>query len=295
MASKSQESILTLRSDEPWRIFMLDTVKYIGHLLVYSLLAMTIFMVPLRLMPYISTNRLIGYGVSQLLAVGLALSLAWIFQCWISRRSFSELGLTLNAVSTRFFLRGAAIGFVMITLTFLLMLATGAVRVAYAHPSAGALLITVEMFVIQWLQVFSEEIVFRTHPLWKLMERLPVWGACVMWGLFFGLVHLLGKENTPIAIFGIVLAGVFMNFSYFLANRNIWYTVGIHYVWNALEMHVYFSKRLFQISYSGPSWLTGGGDAEACVLSVLVIACALSATIAAYQRRDGAAAPSVSV
>ncbi len=269
---------------------MIDTVKYIGHLMVYSLLAMTIFIVPLRLMPYISTNRLISYGVSQLLAVGLALSLVWVFQRWISRRSFSELGLTLNAVSTRLFLRGAAIGFVMMTLTFLLMLTTGAVHVAYAHPSIGALLITAEMFAIQWLQVFSEEIVFRTHPLWKLTERLSVWGTCAVWGLFFGLVHLLGKGNTPLAIFGIALAGAFMNFSYFLEGGNVWYTVGIHYAWNTLEMHVYFSKRLFQISGSGPSWLTGGGDAEAGILSVLVIACALYTTIAAYQRRNGAAA-----
>lgn len=54
-------------------------------------------------------------------------------------------------------------------------------------------------------------------------------------------------------------------------------------------MHVYFSKRLFQISYSGPWWLTGGGDAEAGVLSVLVVACALVVTIVAYQRRNSTA------
>lgn len=260
--------------------------NYLAIIVCFTAAATLSLWIPLTVMPFLTSDKLSGYGLSQILALGLSFGTVYVFNCFLEKRTLSEIGLEVSWTKLKMVLPGALIGILMISVTFVLMISCGAIRATFVNPTIKDIQIIPLLFAIQFLQVMSEEVIFRTYILVKLSERLSVLTACVLWGVLFGSLHLLGLDNSPIAITGIIFAGTFMNLAYFVSNRNPWFTLGIHYAWNTLQMHILFSKRFFNISYS-PIWWLGGtsNGAEGSIASVFVIAIAAIAMIFAYLKK----------
>ncbi|MDR9852466.1 type II CAAX endopeptidase family protein [Paenibacillus sp. VCA1] len=126
-----------------------------------------------------------------------------------------------------------------------------------------------------------EELIFR-GLMFQAMDQLggkPL--ALAVTSLFFGVAHLGNPGATLWSAFAIVLeAGVLLGAA-FLWRRNLWFTMGLHFAWNAMESLLgipvsgHVAAGLFTVKVNGDALLTGGdfgleGSIVPVVVSLLI-------------------------
>lgn len=109
-----------------------------------------------------------------------------------------------------------------------------------------------------------EELIFRG----LMFQAIDRWGgkplALAVTSLFFGVAHLGNTGATLWSAFAIALeAGVLLGAA-FLWRRNLWFAMGLHFAWNAIEellgipVSGHSSAGLFTVEVNGAALLTGG-------------------------------------
>jgi uncharacterized protein len=141
-----------------------------------------------------------------------------------------------------------------------------------------------------------EELVFRG---WAF-QKLARWSAplAVAGGaLLFGILHAANPAAGWLGLVNIIVAGVMLSLA-FLAFRNLWAPISLHYSWNVLSGPVLGyevsgwrpSATLYSQSDPGPAFLTGGDfGIEGSIWMILVqvpIVIALALKVAAHSRRE---------
>ena len=76
-----------------------------------------------------------------------------------------------------------------------------------------------------------EEFTFRSFPLVVFAERYLIPVSIILNGLLFGLIHFANPGFSVLAMINISLCGILFSIVT-LKNRNIWWSVGIHFGWN---------------------------------------------------------------
>jgi uncharacterized protein len=109
-----------------------------------------------------------------------------------------------------------------------------------------------------------EELIFR-GLMFQAIDRLggkPL--ALAVTSLFFGVAHLGNTGATLWSAFAIALeAGVLLGAA-FLWRRNLWFAMGLHFAWNAIEgllgipVSGHSTAGLFTVEVNGAALLTGG-------------------------------------
>ncbi|WP_339787529.1 CPBP family intramembrane glutamic endopeptidase [Paenibacillus sp. FSL R7-0313] len=119
------------------------------------------------------------------------------------------------------------------------------------------------------------------------------WIALAVTSLTFGAFHLGNPGATLWSALAITLkAGVLLGAA-FLWRRNLWFAMGLHFAWNALEdaLGIPVSELpaagLFTVKANGAAWLTGGdfGLDGSIVTVILEIVIANPMLIGAAQKR----------
>lgn len=134
-------------------------------------------------------------------------------------------------------------------------------------------------FVLCFFIAVFEEVLFRGVLFRILEEWIGSWGAILVSGLIFGLVHWTNPNATALAGIAIAIeAGVLLAAAYMLTRR-LWLAVGLHWAWNWFQGSVYDApvsgQRLpgFKVArIDGPALLTGGDFGPEAGLVALVIA-----------------------
>ena len=113
---------------------------------------------------------------------------------------------------------------------------------------------------------FTEELLFRGFFL-RIFDAWWGWvPSLLITSAIFGLVHLGNPDATLSgAIFIVIEAGLLLGGAYLLTRR-LWLAIAIHAGWNFMQAFVFVSPvsgtgeavGLFQVEWSGSSWLTGG-------------------------------------
>ena len=126
-----------------------------------------------------------------------------------------------------------------------------------------------------------EELIFR-GLMFQAIDKLggrPL--ALAVTSLFFGVAHLGNTGATLWSAFAISLeAGVLLGAA-FLWRRNLWFIMGLHFAWNAIEgllgipVSGHTSAGLFTVKVNGAELLTGGdfgleGSIVPVMLSLLI-------------------------
>ena len=199
-----------------------------------------------------------------LLAFSLLATVAIMMR--IERKSFTDYGLPANAAFGMRFWQGAVFGFASLSL----LLALIAARHGY---SLGTRALGLEeaaryaaVYIVVFLLVaFFEEFCFRGYFQAALASGIGFWPAAVVLAALFGAGHL---QNRGEAIFGAIMAGCFGLLAAFSLRRteNLWFAIGMHAVWDWGETYFYSvpdsgivaQGHLFNSSFHGPAWLTGG-------------------------------------
>ena len=200
----------------------------------------------------------------------------------IEKRSFADYGLPSNGAFGKRFWQGVLLGFAMLSLLL-------AVIWAFHGFSLGGLAArgaTAARYGLLWAIAFllvgvAEDFVFRGYLQAALGDGIGFWPAAVVLAVLFGAIHW---SNSGEALFGCVMAGSFGLLEALALNRtgNLWLLIGMHASWDWGQTYFYgtpdsgvpASEHLFNSSFHGAKWLTGGTvgpEGSWLVFAVLIV------------------------
>lgn len=130
----------------------------------------------------------------------------------------------------------------------------------------------------------SEEFLFRGYPLVTLARGMGFWPAALLLSALFGGVHYFLKPmETWIDGVSVGLYGLFWCLT-FRRTGSLWFAMGFHAMSDYADMVIFAEPNsgnkglpvpghLLDVSFRGPSWLTGGPcGTEASALVLLILA-----------------------
>jgi hypothetical protein len=204
----------------------------------------------------------------------------------LERRSVAAYGAPLRAAFGRRFWEGALWGIGASSATIVVIAAAGGYSVSGLALHGGALAASAFAWGLAFLLIgVSEEVVFRSFPLFTLARGLGFWPGALLLSAFFGALHYFTKPmETWMDALSVGLIGLFLCLSV-RRTGDIWFAVGFHFTFNFVSMGVCGSPNtgneghpipghLLAGSFHGPAWLTGGpmgAEASAFVFPVLAL------------------------
>jgi len=210
----------------------------------------------------------------------LLLIASWIM-ARIEGRRVAEYGLPLQRAFRGGVWLGAAIGFAAITALL------GAMHVIgmFSFGTIGLHGVQIWKYAVLSGVVFLfgglfEELFFRGYIQFTLTTGIGFWPAAMLTSTLFGYVHYSNSGETLVGTFSAGAAG-FLFCLLLRRTGDLWMPIGFHAAWNWGETYFYgvpnsggvASGHLFNASFSGPQWLTGGTvGPEGSWLCVLLIA-----------------------
>ena len=184
----------------------------------------------------------------------------------IDKRTFADYGLPWNQAFGKRFWQGIPLGFAMLSVLLAAIWALHGFSLAGLALGGGAVVKYGLLWAIAFLLVgVFEDFSFRGYLQSALGEGIGFWPAALILALIFGALHL---QNSGEAIFGAAMAASFGLVSAFSLWRtgNLWLSFAMHASWDWGETYFYgvpdsglsATGHLFNASFHGAKWLTGG-------------------------------------
>jgi uncharacterized protein len=211
----------------------------------------------------------------------LALLLAALIMTAIEKRSLADYGLPAREAFGKRFWQGMPYGFVMMSAALGLIAVLHGVSIDGLALGRTAAVRYGLLYLLGFILVgFFEEFSFRGYFQATLASGIGFWWAAIALSILFGVVHL---GNPGEARFGALMAGCFGLLAAFSLRRtgSIWFAIGMHAAWDWGETYFYgvpdsgiaAQGHLWNASFHGPVWLTGGTvGPEASLATFLVLA-----------------------
>ncbi|KOT40703.1 CAAX protease [Streptomyces caelestis] len=206
---------------------------------------------------------------------GLTAVLAVLVYRWVvgrtERRPVTELDPDGAAPALG---RGTLIGVVMFGMVVTNLFTAGDYEVHGLGSPSGA----VGLFGFMAAAAVTEELLFRGVLFRIVEEYLGTWIALALTALLFGLAHLPNPDATAWGAFAIAIEAGGMLAAAYVATRNLWVPIGVHFGWNFAAGGVFSTvvsgndteQGLLDSTTSGNEWITGGDfGPEGSVYSVL--------------------------
>ncbi|PKL53844.1 MAG: hypothetical protein CVV36_04900 [Candidatus Methanoperedenaceae archaeon HGW-Methanoperedenaceae-1] len=181
----------------------------------------------------------------------------------------------------RRFMKGVYLGFILMTMIFLLELASGLIHINEMTPEIKVTLIS--GIILQAIVALGEELPFRGYVLPDLEKRYGTWNAVFLSSALFSVLHVpsvltldVSNANIIIMLVAITVAEVLLALCYLYDGLRM--AIGFHFAWNFFQYHVYSLREGFggMLVISADSPIITGGELgpEAGILgmSVLMIA-----------------------
>ncbi len=178
---------------------------------------------------------------------------------WLEKRAITEF--SLHRIG-RSLLLGLTIGFVLQSLTILVIYLKGGYEVTAVNPISH-ILIPLGLSVSY---AIGEEILFR-GVLFRIMEeKLGTYIALLVSALIFGLLHVLNPNSSLMDGFSVAIQAGFLLGIAYVYSRNLWLPIMVHFSWDFTESAIYgatlsgtTSQTLISSHIEGAKWFTGGG------------------------------------
>ncbi len=202
-----------------------------------------------------------------------ALILLPVIYKWHDRESF--------VWGHRFF-KGAILGFILITMIFLIELASGFLHIEDLIPDIQNTLIA--GIILQGIVAFGEELPFRGYILPDMEKRFGLWKAVILSSFFFSLLHIpsilvLKTDSSSIIIMLLTLTFAEMLLAFCYLYDGLRMSIGFHFAWNFFQYHVYSMREGFGgiLKTTSEYQLVTGGNLgpEAGLLGLFVVILAL--------------------
>ena len=150
---------------------------------------------------------------------------------WVDKRPVTILGTGCYRGALRELIIGMAMGFILITITTLLLWLTGFASFSFNGLSIDMFLYLLSCLVVLVISASYEEVLFRGYIFQSLLEGSSFWITLGIFALLFGAAHIGNTEVTVFTIAVTILAGVFLGTIYY-KTRALWMCIGAHFMWN---------------------------------------------------------------
>jgi membrane protease YdiL (CAAX protease family) len=199
----------------------------------------------------------------------VSIAIYWLVMKFMAGRRVQEL--QLQRAGNELIL-GAAVGLILIGVSVGIIMMLGGYSFTWSATNAVGSILAMAIGA-----AIMEELIFRGLFLQAVEKRLGSWFALAVTSLFFGLAHLPNPGATLWSSIAIVIeAGILLGAG-FLWRRNLWFAMGLHFAWNALEgmlgipVSGITTQGFFEVQLSGSPWLTGGSfGLEASIVPIIV-------------------------
>ena len=169
--------------------------------------------------------------VSQLAG---ALFTVWIFQKFVSRESFTSIGLRFEGYKNDLY-QGLLVGAGLISVGFLTLVIFNLISVDLTYFSPYDQVFYLILFAVVSL---NEEIAIRGYILQNLSKSFNKYIALAISSLVFMIMHLGNPNLDILPIVNLFLAGIFLGV-YRIHKNNLWFPIGAHLTWNYLQGPIY--------------------------------------------------------
>ncbi|OXG09200.1 hypothetical protein BC749_101680 [Flavobacterium araucananum] len=172
---------------------------------------------------------------------------------------------------------GTMIGFILQSLTILVIYLNGSYSVLHINPISFILI----PFAIMFTVAIIEEVLVRGIIFRILEEKLGTYISLTISSVLFSVFHLLNPNGTLISAICITAAGFLMGAA-FIYSRNLWMPIALHFAWNFTQSGIYGAitsgnektNSLVEAKIQGPEFITGGafgpeGSIQAIVFCIL--------------------------
>lgn len=245
-------------------VFM--TVVIIGQQIASKLLALTPLDKDYR-------NLLKGLFVST----SCVLSYILFFKKYEKRTvtEFASKGIAKNLII------GISVGFILQSLTILVIYLNGSYSVAAVNPVSFILI----PFAIMFTVAIIEEILVRGIIFRILEEKLGSYISLAISSVLFGVFHLANPHGTLLSGICITTAGFLFGAAY-IYSRSLWLPIALHFAWNFTQSGIFGAitsgnektNSLLESKIQGAEYITGGefgpeGSIQAiafCVVATIV-------------------------
>ncbi|MFN2501899.1 MAG: lysostaphin resistance A-like protein [Pyrinomonadaceae bacterium] len=264
-----------------WR----SLVFLVSFLLLSTLLIILSLAVIKQLPAGAATARFMPLTLPFAISAVVAITFGAVYGKLFEQLPFRSLGISFRGSWLQHFLLGAVLGSVALCSGMLSAVAVGGLSLSINRQSSlqsiSATLITT--LVIFLVGALSEETLFRGYLLQTLTRANSVVVGIVLTSLLFAFAHNNNPGANPLSIINTLLAGIWFAIAY-LKTYDLWFPLGIHFMWNWLQGPVFginvsgvaelSSDPILRTADLGPAWLTGGGygleGGVACTFAIIV-------------------------
>jgi uncharacterized protein len=199
----------------------------------------------------------------------------------IEGRTFADYGLPWRRAFRIPFWQGAAFSFASFTVLILVMRLVGVVSFGpMALHGLAACRYGVAWAILVFLGALLEDFAYRGYLLFTLTTGIGFWPAAGFTSLLMGGMHYFNPGGHGL---GPLSATLYCLVTVLVLRRtgDLWMPLGIHAAWAWGEVYFYgvpdsgfpSNGRLFEASFHGSTWLTGGAfGPEASIFAVILMA-----------------------
>lgn len=213
-------------------------------------------------------------------AILLFTGLAALVMSRIEHRRWGQYGLPLRFAFRSHFWLGTVVGFLAISTTLLAIFAFHGFHLAGLAIHGETILTATAAWTGAFIIVgLGEEFAFRGYLQFTLTTGMGFWPSAILLSLLFALAHASNPGENKFGLFSVVCFALL--FCMILRRTgNLWWVVGFHTGWDWGQTFFYgvadsglpAYHNLFNSSFSGPRWLTGGTvGPEASVFTPLTL------------------------
>ncbi|HET9038904.1 MAG TPA: CPBP family intramembrane glutamic endopeptidase [Gemmatimonadales bacterium] len=211
-----------------------------------------------------------------------AILLAGSLMARLEHRSLATYGLPWRRTLRGGFWRGAAAGLAAITVLLGILRVVGVFRFGpIALQGLGTWEYAAAFALVFLLIGLQEEFHYRGYGLYTLTTGLGFWPAALLSMLYFTSGHLGNVGESPVGLLNVGVGGLL--FCLLLRRTgDLWMPIGMHAAWDWGQSFLYgvpdsgylLPMHVFQSSFAGPAWLTGGavGPEGSVLCTVLLVA-----------------------
>lgn len=242
------------------------------------------------------TARMVGsdaYMIASLFATLVMIALVILFCRFAQKRKLSSLGFVKEGAGIEY-LKGAALGFAMFSAAVLICALTGSVKLSFARGAFSLPMLF--LFAAGYMaQGMAEETLCRGYFMVSLGRRYSMELAALISAVAFGALHALNPGVSSLAIFNIILFGIFASLC-FIRTENIWLVGALHSFWNFSQGNIYGIKvsgletdcSVFSsVMAEGGDLFHGGAFGLEGGLAVTIVLAAGIAFLCLYQKDKG--------
>lgn len=218
------------------------------------------------------------YMIASLFSTAIGTVLAIVYCNSIEKRSLSSMGLKKEG-SVGKYIRGFFLGIILISAIIFMQVLSGACKMSLNSNFMSGIGLIVLYLIGFLIQGMSEEVIFRGYLMNTLGGRGNPLCAVLVSATAFSLAHTFNPGFTLVALFNLVLFGVFAGL-YIIRDGNIGGACAIHSMWNftqgnLLGVQVSGTQTVSVIQteqLSQNTLLTGGTfGAEASIFTTIVL------------------------